>query len=105
MAIKLIPLLLFQLFIVVSCKPAKQTSEASTEEVIIQFYDNQQLTKVTEDFKAFDLVKLKTVSKPLFIYLFQFNNKKIALDSLIKQLKTSPYIKQAQPNRNIQIRN
>lgn len=88
-----------------SCKSKNASSVDDLAEVLVQFNEQYESTNLEETYVAYELKKKKVVSRPMHIYLFTYNSKKIKQAELIELLKTSELVKEAQPNRNVQIRN
>ena len=91
---------------IASCKSrTSEIDETTTRTVLVQVHDDDSIPILEDAFKEYDLAKEKIVSNPMSIYLFTFNTAKITDLALIKLLKESELVKEAQQNRNVQIRN
>ena len=93
----------------VSCKQKTSQTLEATSTVIVQFEDANFSEKLSNDivseFNNYNLAKIEVLSRPLHIYLYSFNEEKIAIDKLIEKLKLKSDIKEAQPNRKVSPRN
>ncbi len=94
----------FLVLLVTSCK-THDTPIQEKNSIIIQLTDNAPIDTLETIFKKYDLKKQKLVSRPLHIYLYTFNPKKIENQALIIRLKKLPFVKEAQKNRTVKNRN
>lgn len=88
-----------------SCKNLPNTIDEENSTVLVQMFNDESVPFLEEEFAKYDLLVEKPVSRPTYIYLFKFNSGKIIDSTLIKLLKKSGLVKEAQQNRNVQIRN
>lgn len=89
-----------------SCKNKNAVLIAQEDNsVIVKIKENTSTDSLEINFKFYDLKKEKILSKPLNIYLFTFNNKKIINKDLVILLKKSRLVEEAQLNRNVEQRN
>jgi len=88
-----------------SCKSKSSTQVEEVTTVLVQVYDDTSIALLEQNFGKYTLLKEKVVSRPMHIYLFTYDSKKIIEEELIKQLKTSDLVKEAQSNKNVQLRN
>lgn len=93
------------LFLFTACKSSHTEEHLATSEVLIQLTENTLPEKVEKEFVAYELSNLKTVSRPMHIFLFSYNTNKIEEKDLLKLLKQSNWIKEAQSNKDLQTRN
>lgn len=87
-----------------ACKNKNIEHSEDTTEVLVQVYEDTAVTILEDTYKVYGLKKVKVVSRPMYIYLFEFNPKKIKQTELIALLKTSDLVKEAQINRNVETR-
>lgn len=88
-----------------SCKSKSSTPVEEATSILVQMYDDTAITLLEQNYSEYKLLKEKVVSRPMHIYLFTYDSKKIVEEELIKQLKTSKLVKEAQSNKNVQLRN
>ncbi|MEM7087656.1 MAG: hypothetical protein AAF489_15855 [Bacteroidota bacterium] len=88
-----------------SCKSKSSTPLEEDKTILIQVYNDTSVAILEQNYSAYELRKEKVVSRPMHIYLFTYNTNKIIETELIKQLKTSDLVKEAQSNKNVQSRN
>ncbi len=88
---------------ITSCKSSQPEINQTT--LLIQLYEDSAVQVLENNFKDYKLAKEKIVSRPTKIYLFTFDSQKITDTELIKLLKASDLVKEAQQNRTIQTRN
>jgi hypothetical protein len=91
-----------------SCKSNLQNVPVSEKEaptVLIDLKDGTSPESLILEFSEINLIKLKQISRPLNIFLFSFDRRKIALDELLDNLKKSPYVEDAQSNKKVTNRN
>jgi len=93
------------LLLLFSCKSKIETTNSEETTVLVQMYDANSLEMLIQDFDAYNLQKQKLVSRPLHIFLFSFNSEKITATELIDLLKASDLVKEAQTNKNVELRN
>lgn len=84
-------------------EPSDTNQKATT--VLVQLNNKDSISELEQNFKKYNLGKEKVVSKPMHIYLFTFNTKKITDKALVELLKLSDLVKEAQQNKNVQTRN
>lgn len=98
-------LLFFFTFCLVSaCKTKNTINSNNNTTVLVQLFDDSEVVTLENTYKNYGLQKQKVVSRPMSIYLFNFNSDKIVDTTLIKLLKQSPLVKEAQKNGNVQQR-
>lgn len=92
--------------VVTSCK-GTSTEVKSEEEttVIVQLKEEGTESALENEFATYGLEKKKVLSRPLFIFLFTFDTQKTTNTELVELLKKSPLVKEAQLNRNVELRN
>jgi len=88
-----------------SCKSKSSTQIEEAKTVLVQVYNSGSVALLEGDYSEYELRKEKVVSRPMHIYLFTYNANKIIETELIKKLKTSDLVKEAQSNKNVQSRN
>tara|TARA_R100000935_G_scaffold8302_7_gene17550 strand:- start:188684 stop:189031 length:348 start_codon:yes stop_codon:yes gene_type:complete len=88
-----------------SCKSNQPEPLEKEVSILVQLYEDTAVQTLEDTFVDYTLTKEKVVSRPTKIYLFTFNSKKITDVELIKLLKESSLVKEAQQNRTVQIRN
>lgn len=88
-----------------SCKSKTSTQTEEPKTILVQVFDDASVALLEENYSEYELRKEKVVSRPMHIFLFTFNTNKIKETELIKQLKTSDLVKEAQSNKNVQSRN
>jgi len=88
-----------------ACKNKNIGQAEDSSDVLVQVYEDTDLSLLEDTYKAYELQKVEVVSRPMHIYLFKFNSKKIKEIELVKLLKQSDLVKEAQPNRNVELRN
>jgi len=88
-----------------SCKSKTSTQDEEPKTILIQVFDDASVELLEQNYSEYELRKEKVVSRPMHIFLFSYNTKKIIETELIKQLKTSDLVKEAQSNKNVQSRN
>ena len=71
----------------------------------MQNFKQTYISYFVSEFNNYNLAKIEVLSRPLHIYLYSFNEEKIAIDKLIEELKLKSDIKEAQPNRKVSPRN
>lgn len=103
---KFLRILLIILFITSlnSCK-SKETGVSISNDVLVQLYDDQSIMALEKEFSEYSLKNKKVVSRPMHIFLFEYNENKISDTTLIHLLKTSNLVKEAQQNRDVTLRN
>lgn len=89
---------------VVGCKSGEKSSTAVKNNLLVQLTDVAVVSALEADFKQYELYSTKVVSRPVHIFLFEYNATTISEEKLIALLKQSEYVKEAQPNRAIQLR-
>jgi hypothetical protein len=98
--------LLLIIIIVQSCKVKPSESfESSKQTVLVDLKDSVSPEKLEAEFKAYNLQNKKPVSKPLNIFLFTFNEKKITANELVAALLISENVDNAQTNKKVNTRN
>ena len=96
---------LIAIFSIISCK-SKPIIETKQEKTLLVQVDHDSIVPILEtSFKAYGLRKHKVVSRPIKIFLFEYNEEKISEEALISELKASPHVIVAQKNRDVQLRN
>ena len=88
-----------------SCKSKTSTQAEEATTILVQVYDDASVELLEQNYSEYELRKEKVVSRPMHIFLFTYNTNKIIETELIKQLKTSDLVKEAQSNKNVQSRN
>lgn len=88
----------------VSCKSETKVIAPKTDTVLLQLYSDSASINLEREFSRYALKQEKVVSRPMNIYLFAFDSSKIADTSLIKVLKQSKLVKEAQQNREVTTR-
>ena len=104
-SLSLFALILFCVTLV-SCKGS--SADVSTEEestVLVQLFESGNEEALEVAFSDYDLKMKKVVSRPLYIGLYTFNTDKTTNTELVALLKKSPLVKEAQLNRNVELRN
>ena len=105
---KLLVGVLAGLFIIltVSCK-GSSTEELSEEQttVIVQLKEAGTSEALEKEFKSYGLKEKKVLSRPLYIVLYTFNTEKTTNVALVKLLKQSPLVKEAELNSSVELRN
>lgn len=100
-----LPILGFFIVLAISCKSKHEKFADENVTILVQLHDAESIADLESDFSEYALKMEKVVSRPTQIYLFTFNSKKIKDTELISLLKTSDLVKEAQQNRNVQLRN
>lgn len=77
---------------------------SSNQNVLVDLKDNINPEILEEEFKDYNLQNKKVISKPLNIYLFTFNENKISVAELIKALRISKNVNNAQTNKEVKSR-
>ncbi len=98
----------FFLFIIIvqSCKVnSSESSESNYQSVLVDLKDNISPEKIETEFKVYNLQNKKLISKPLNIFLFTFNEKKITATELVEALRISENVDNAQTNKEVNNRN
>jgi hypothetical protein len=89
-----------------SCKTGNADKEIrALPTVLVQMAPGAQVSELEEKFSAYSLQLEKKVSRPMDIYLFNFNPEKITEKQLLLLLKKSTMVKEAQRNKEVQNRN
>ncbi|GAB5399391.1 MAG: hypothetical protein Aureis2KO_09760 [Aureisphaera sp.] len=91
--------------LITSCKSHDSTQDGEENTVIVQLHDNNAIAELENDFSEYNLKNKKVLSRPMQIFLFTFNSKKIESADLVELLKESNFVKDAQLNRNVTQRN
>jgi hypothetical protein len=101
------PLVLLLIIIMIqSCKVKPSESlEPTKQTVLVDLKDNVTPEKLEAEFKVYGLQNKKLISRPLNIFSFTFNEKKITATELIKALRISENVTNAQTNKEVNIRN
>ncbi len=73
-------------------------------EIIIDLVLDSDPTKIITEFKKYNLAVSRVLSPSLNIVLFNFDSNKIEMNKLIKKVKKSQYVENAQTNKTIQNR-
>lgn len=97
-------LLVVLLILVSACKTKNKVQTDNTPSILVQLYNDSTVTALELAYKKYDLQKQKVVSRPMSIYLFQFDAASIEDTTLITLLKQSKLVKEAQRNRNVELR-
>lgn len=99
-------LLLLCAILIQSCKVnSSESSESSNQTIIVDLKDDIIPETLEEEFKAYKLLNKKVISKPLNIFLFTFNEKKITATDLVEALRISKNVDNAQTNKEVNNRN
>lgn len=101
----LIPITLCAVIVFSSCRSNIKIEEDKNNELLVQVYSDSILPLLEQQYTAYDLRKEKTVSRPMKIHLYTFNSGKIADTTLLRMLKKSEHIKEAQINHKVETRN
>jgi len=108
MKILIYKLVIFFIFIIVvqSCKVnSSESPKSNYQTVIVDLKDNITPEKLETEFKVYQLQNKKLISKPLNIFLFTFNEKKITATELVEVLRISENVDNAQTNKEVDNRN
>lgn len=93
----------FIVFVLGSCK-SKDTGVLNADTVLVQLNKSESVIDLENEFSVYSLQKIKIVSRPMHIFLFEYNQNKIADTSLIKLLRKSSFVKEAQQNSDVTLR-
>lgn len=88
-----------------SCKSNKTEKVQDDATLLVQLKDVKSINTLEKEFVAYELTRIKLVSRPMFIYLVSYSTDKIDEEELIGLLKNSSLVKEAQPNREVNTRN
>ena len=89
-----------------SCKVnSSELPEPSNQTVLVDLKDDIIPEQLEEEFKVYNLRNKKSISKPLNIFLFTFNQKKITAAELVEELRISQNVENAQTNKEVNNRN
>ena len=88
-----------------SCKSKSETLEGNDQTVLVQLHDLNTVDSLEDAFGQYQLKQDRLISRPMQIILFSFNSEKIQDTTLIRLLKTSELVKEAQQNRDVKLRN
>lgn len=97
-------LLVVLLILVTACKTKNKVQTDKAPSILVQLYNDSTVTALELAYKKYDLQKQKVVSRPMSIYLFQFDASSIEDTTLITLLKQSKLVKEAQRNGNVELR-
>lgn len=92
----------FVILVFFSCR-TKQ--EIKSKEVLVQLFNDTSVVSLEKRFSKYHLKKQKVVSRPMYIFLFSYHSEKIQENAMIDSLKASAFVKEAQSNKDVQIRN
>ena len=87
------------------CQPRTSKAVTNESEVLVQLVPEAAVSDLELAFKRYALKEKKIVSRPMLIYLFSYDLNTIRQTELIKKLKGSPLVTEAQSNQNVQLRN
>ena len=90
---------------ILSCKSKSETLPGENDTVLVQLHNLEATDSLVKAFEEYQLVENRLVSRPMQIVLFSFNSRKIKDTTLIRMLKSSKLVKEAQQNRDVQLRN
>ncbi len=78
--------------------------EVIEDEILVVLKGKVQPTALQNSFKEFGMSILKEISAPANIWLFGFDMKKIVPKKMLAEVKKSVYVKSAQFNHRVQLR-
>ncbi|MCH9659538.1 MAG: hypothetical protein K0U54_01360 [Bacteroidetes bacterium] len=87
--------------LVLSCKSKEHTGTTGHTTVLVQLHSDNVISTLEENYKEYSLKKEKTVSRPMNIHQFGFDAEKVSDTALIRLLKQSSLVKEAQTNKEI----
>ena len=85
----------------VACKSKIVDTPVENASVLVQLHNDNSIILVEKQFVQYALLQEKIVSRPMNIYLFAFDPTKVSDTTLVKLLKQSSLIKEAQTNKDV----
>ncbi len=100
----IVPFLIVLIALCTGCKGHDVSNKVEGRTVLVQLYSDSTRGKLENQFAQYALKEQKKVSRPMNIYLFTFDTAKVSDTTLVRLLKESSLVKEAQTNKEVIIR-